>query len=117
LCFVGFSEGGTFSDLAAWQRSEKVRAAAPYAGYISGKTFPIARDVPVYSICGTTDPFYSGAPAAHQEWVTAGHNTNSSWVSGVGHLFSVLCSSGPTPESVYLWMLAADSVAVVSGLP
>jgi PKD repeat protein/predicted esterase len=115
--WIGFSEGGTFSDLAGWKRSPKIRAIAPYAGYVSGKTFPISRDVPVYSICGKSDPFYSGAPAAHQEWVNAGHDTNSSWVDGVGHLFTGLCSSGPGPESVYTWMRDAQSLPVVSGLP
>lgn len=111
---LGFSEGAVFTDLVAWQRSELVRAAAPYAGGGTGKSFPITRDIPVYHICGTLDSGFSGVQTAYNEWVGAGHDTNNAWVSGVGHSFSGLHSSGPSASSVYQWLSTATFTTPVS---
>lgn len=107
IYIIGFSEGAVVTDLAAFWFSTEIRAVAPYAGGITGKPLPVARDIPVYSICGTADSGYSGVQTAHGEWVTGGHTTNNSWVSSVGHSFSTLCSSGPSPGSVYQWLSTA----------
>ncbi|MHC4779380.1 MAG: alpha/beta hydrolase family protein, partial [Planctomycetota bacterium] len=117
IYWFGFSEGGTFTDIAAYFLSQELHACAPYAGCLSGKTFPRSRQIPVYSICGTQDYSYSQITAAHQEWVNGGHPTQSSWVSGVGHSFMGLCTSGPSPSAVYQWMSSVTCQAVVSALP
>jgi len=117
IYWTGFSEGGTFSDLSAYVLNRELRAVAPYAGCVGGKQFPLNRKVPVYAVCGTLDGSYSHIASAFQEWVTAGHPTNNSWVSGIGHSYSGLCTSGPTPDSVYQWMSTVSCQPVVSGLP
>lgn len=112
---IGFSEGAVVTDLAAYWYNEEIRAVAPYAGGITGKPLPVTRDIPVYGICGTSDSGFSGAQAALGEWTSGGHTTNSSWVSGIGHSFSGLCTSGPSPSSVYQWLSSASfSTPVVS---
>ncbi|MHC5039450.1 MAG: PKD domain-containing protein [Planctomycetota bacterium] len=117
IYWTGFSEGGTFTALAAYVLSRELHACAPYAGCVSGKQFPLPRQIPVYSVCGTQDSAYSQIVAAFQEWVNAGHPTNSRWISGVGHSFIGLCTSGPSPDAVYQWMSTVACQPVISGLP
>ncbi|MHC4598510.1 MAG: PKD domain-containing protein [Planctomycetota bacterium] len=117
IYWFGFSEGGTFSDFAAYVLCRELHACAPYAGCISGKSFPRARQIPIYAVCGTNDGSYSVISSAFQEWVNAGHPTNNAWVSGVGHSFIGLCTSGPSPSAVYQWMSTVTCQPVVSGLP
>ncbi|MBZ0137695.1 MAG: putative Ig domain-containing protein [Planctomycetes bacterium] len=105
---IGFSEGAVATDLVGVWFSEEIRAIAPYAGGVTGKPFPAPRDIPVYGICGTADSGYTGAQQALAEWTSNSHTTNSAWVSGVGHTFSTLCSSGPSPSSVYTWLSTAS---------
>jgi poly(3-hydroxybutyrate) depolymerase len=108
IYFIGFSEGAVVVDLTGFWFNKEIRAIAPYAGGITGKPMPVTRDIPVYAICGTQDSGYSGVQTSYAEWVNAGHTTNNAWVSGVGHSFSGLCTSGPTPSSVYQWLSAAS---------
>lgn len=114
IYMIGFSEGAVVSDLAAYWYNEQLRAVAPYAGGVTGKPLPVTRDIPVYAICGTADSGYSGAQAALAEWTNGGHATNSAWVNGVGHSFSTLCSSGPSPSSVYQWLSGASFTTPVN---
>lgn len=115
IYFIGFSEGGVVTDITAYWHSDKIKAVAPYAGAATGKTFPVTRNIPVYPICGTADSGYSGSVGTYNEWTNAGHATNSAWVSGVGHSFSQLCTTGPSPSSVYQWLATAQSNPVQSG--
>ncbi|MBX3458490.1 MAG: hypothetical protein KF696_00840 [Planctomycetes bacterium] len=115
IYFIGFSEGGVVTDITAYWHSDKIKAVAPYAGAATGKTFPITRNIPVYPICGTADSGYSGSVTIYNEWTNAGHATNNAWVSGVGHSFSQLCTTGPSPSSVYQWLATAQSNPVQSG--
>lgn len=108
IYMIGFSEGAVVTDLTAYWYNEQIRAVAPYAGGVTGKPLPVTRDIPVYAICGTADSGYSGAQSALAEWTNGGHTTNSAWVSGIGHSFSGLCSSGPSPSSVYQWLSGAS---------
>jgi PKD repeat protein len=117
IYFMGFSEGGTFTAMAAYWFSKELHACAPYAGCITGKSFPLARKIPVYHVCGTGDYSYSQIVSGQQEWANAGHPNKKSWVSGVGHSFTGLCTSGPSPSSVYQWMSTVTCQDVVSGLP
>ena len=105
---IGFSEGAVATDLVGVWFSSEVRAIAPYAGGVTSKPFPAPRDIPVYGICGTADSGYTGAQQALAEWTTNSHTTTNAWVSGVGHSFSTLCSSGPSPTSVYQWLSTAS---------
>jgi poly(3-hydroxybutyrate) depolymerase len=114
IYLIGFSEGGVCADVGAYWFCKEIKAAAPYAGAITGKPFPIDRNIPMYVICGTTDSGYSGSQTTYSEWTTAGHSTNNAWVSGVGHSFSALCTTGPSPSSVYTWMAGATATAVTS---
>lgn len=114
IYMIGFSEGAVVTDLAAYWYNEEIRAVALYAGGVTGKPLPVTRDIPVYGICGTADSGFSGAQAALAEWTSGGHTTNSAWVSGIGHSFSGLCSSGPSPSSVYTWLSTASFTTPVS---
>lgn len=111
---IGFSEGAVATDLVGVWFNQEIRAIAPYAGGITNKPLPLTRDIPVYSICGTSDSGYSGVQTAHGEWVSGGHTTNNNWVSGVGHSFSSLCTSGPSPSSVYQWLSNASFTTPVT---
>jgi PKD repeat protein len=117
IYWTGFSEGGTFTDLAAYALSKELRACAPFAGCVSGKQFPLARKIPVYAVCGMLDGSYTAIQGAFQEWVNASHPTKSNWVSGVGHLYSGLLTSGPSADTVYQWMATVTCESVISGLP
>lgn len=113
--YIGFSEGGVSTVLAAYWFSREIRAVAPYAGGVTGLTFPVQRNIPLYFICGTSDSGYSGTVQCRNDWNNAGHATQGAWVSGVGHTFSALCTSGPSPSSVYQWMSTATANPVQSG--
>lgn len=108
IYMIGFSEGAVVTDLAGFWYNEEIKAIAPYAGGMLGKSFPRNRDIPVYYICGTNDFSFTDIQDAYQEWVNGGHTTNNNWVSGVGHSFSTLNSSGPSPSSVYQWLASAS---------
>lgn len=112
--YIGFSEGGVSTVLAAYWFSREIKAVAPYAGGVTGLTFPVQRNIPLYFICGTADSGYGGATQCRNDWQNAGHATQGAWVSGVGHTFSALCTSGPSPSSVYQWMSTATGNPVQS---
>lgn len=117
IYWIGFSEGGVVADLAAWRLNKELRAAAPYAGGVQAKPFPVDRKIPVYFVCGTEDSGYAAITGVHGEWAAAGHPTNAAWVQGVGHTFSALCQSGPAPSAVWEWMSTVPAEPVVSGFP
>jgi poly(3-hydroxybutyrate) depolymerase len=118
IFWIGFSEGASFSDFAAFTLNRELRAVAPYAGGIGGKSLPVTRKIPVWAVCGTSDPImWPAVSGSHQEWIDGGHPESHDWVAGVGHSFLSLCSQGPGPGSVYRWMADVICEPVVSGLP
>jgi len=102
IYWMGFSEGGSSSDLAAWSFSPKIAGAAPMGGAVPGKSFPVPSKVPIYTICGVNDGAFSHVQTAHAEWVAAGHPTNKAWVEGAGHSYSQVMAA-VSPSQVYQW--------------
>jgi poly(3-hydroxybutyrate) depolymerase len=117
IFWIGFSEGATFTVYAAYALHRELRAVAPYAGAIASLPLPFARRIPAYFVCGSQDNSITQIDQAYKAWIGSGHPGKSSWVSGVGHSFSKLNLSGPSPDSVYTWLSTVACDPVISGYP
>ncbi|MGE0433553.1 MAG: hypothetical protein AB7K09_12700 [Planctomycetota bacterium] len=111
IYMVGFGDGAAFADIAGWSFSTRIAGIACYGGGVGGKTFPVARDIPAWFQCGSTDSQLANIQSAFGEWTAAGHDSNSDWVNGVGHNWSQLNQTGSSPTTVYQWLIVAAAAA------
>ncbi|MFH1436621.1 MAG: hypothetical protein ABIJ56_13005 [Pseudomonadota bacterium] len=104
LYAYGFSDGGLFLGVAGMQYSNDY-AGLVIAGYGwgSGYAYTPTRLIPVYMICGTSDPFYSYAEQTQAYLASRGHPLEWVPVSGVAHSFSGLMSYR-SPTTIYGWL-------------
>lgn len=99
--WAGFSEGGSFVNLAANYHAQELKTVVPFAGGAQRES--PARLIPIYYIVGTADGSYQGIATISNQWSGAGHTVRRSYVNGVGHLFSAL-SNNVGPGNVWTWM-------------
>lgn len=101
--WVGFSEGGSFANLAANILSQSLRTVVPVAG-AAGRQAP-ARNIPLHFVVGRADGTFASIDTISNQWSSQGHTVERSYVNGVGHSFSTLMMN-VTPNTIWSWMRA-----------
>ena len=111
IYWIGFSEGASFTNVAASYLSKEIRAVGIYGGSAPRLTAEIHRLIPLYYLAGTSDFNYNAITQQSADWSAHPHVYN--WVSAT-HSFSQLNSLVP-PTTVWTWMSTVAAEPVQSG--
>lgn len=99
--WIGFSEGGTFTGVAASLLSDKIKNFTLLAG-AAGRRSPV-QIKPLRFIVGSNDSAYSAIQSVANEWENAGHVVRRDYINGVGHSGSQLTNAVGL-QNIWSWM-------------
>lgn len=111
IYWIGFSEGASFTNVAANYLSKEIKAVAIYGGSAPRMAAEVKRLIPIYYLAGTADFNYSAIVQQSGGWSSHPHIFN--WV-GASHSFSTL-NMLASPSIVYDWLSNIAAEPVQSG--